>query len=84
MLSDPDYARLRWRARRGLLENDLVFDRLFKRRGAEFSADEYGQLIRLLELDDVVLWDLIAGRRDDWPDGTADMVAELRRTLSTH
>ncbi|MGU7785392.1 succinate dehydrogenase assembly factor 2, partial [Burkholderia sp. PU8-34] len=30
--SDPHRrARLRWRARRGLLENDLIFDRFFSR-----------------------------------------------------
>ncbi|MFN3629030.1 MAG: succinate dehydrogenase assembly factor 2 [Casimicrobiaceae bacterium] len=84
MLSDTDYARLRWRARRGLLENDLVFDRLFKRRGADWTASEHAQLLRLLELDDVLLWDLIAGRSDDWPEGTAEMVALLRETLRNH
>lgn len=84
MLSDTDYARLRWRARRGLLENDLVFDRLFKRRGADWSDVEHGQLRTLLELDDTLLWDLIAGRSDDWPEGTAEMVALLRETLRNH
>jgi len=36
--SDPlRRARLRWRARRGLLENDLIFERFFSRYEHDLS-----------------------------------------------
>ncbi len=84
MLSDAELSKLRWRCRRGFLENDLVLERLLKARGNEFTRDEFTQLKALLELDDNNLWDIIAGRNDDYPPDTEPMVATLRQTLSTH
>ncbi len=81
MLSESEFSRLRWRCRRGLLENDLVLSRLLERRGPAFSTDEHQQLLALLSLDDTLLWDLIAGRCDDAPPGSEPMLAELRSTL---
>jgi antitoxin CptB len=54
--------RLRWRARRGLLENDLVFERFFERHGAALSDDEVAGLDELLDLGDNELLDLILAR----------------------
>jgi antitoxin CptB len=84
MLSEVDLSRLRWRCRRGFLENDLVLERLLNARGNNFTDDEHTQLKTLLELDDNDLWDIIAGRKDDFPPDTEPMVAVLRNTLSTH
>jgi antitoxin CptB len=55
-------ARVRWRSRRGLLENDLVLSRFLDARGATLSEGEVARLDRLLDLSDNDLWDLIAGR----------------------
>jgi antitoxin CptB len=61
--SDPKQrARLRWRARRGLLENDLVLTRFLDRYEASLSDDEVGALTQLLELSDNELMDLILAR----------------------
>ena len=60
-------ARLRWRCRRGLLENDLILARFLDARGATMSDDEVAALDRLLDLADNDLWDLLAGRAE--PDG---------------
>jgi antitoxin CptB len=84
MLSEVDLSRLRWRCRRGFLENDLVLERLLNARGNNFTDDEHTQLKALLELDDNTLWDIIAGRTDDFPEATEAMVATLRKTLATH
>lgn len=84
MLSDVDLSRLRWRCRRGFLENDLVLERLLNARGNQFSDDEHTQLKSLLELDDNTLWDIIAGRSDDYPADTSEMVKTLRDTLTKH
>ena len=60
---DPtELARLRWRCRRGLLENDLILERFMEARGAEISNAEVAGLDRLLRLSDSELWDLLAGR----------------------
>jgi antitoxin CptB len=84
MLNEVELSRLRWRCRRGFLENDLVLERLLNARGNNFTDDEHTQLKALLELDDNDLWDIIAGRKDDYPPDTGPMVATLRKTLSTH
>jgi antitoxin CptB len=84
MLTDLQLSKLRWRCRRGFLENDLILTRLLDRRGANFSDDEHNQLLTLIALDDNDLWDIIAGRKNDFPDATTAMVATLRETLSAH
>ena len=71
-------ARLRWRSRRGLLENDLVLERFLAARGAALTEDEVTTLDRLLDLDDNVLWDLIAGRTDPDDPALVPIVQALR------
>jgi antitoxin CptB len=84
MLTDAELSKLRWRCRRGFLENDLVLERLLNARGQNFSSDEFTQLKTLLKLDDNDLWDIIAGRTDAFPLGTDAMVTTLRNTLTKH
>jgi antitoxin CptB len=70
--------RLRWRCRRGRLENDLILARFLDAGGAMMNVDEIAALDRLLDLADDELWDLIAGRAE--PDDAAlrAMLAALR------
>lgn len=56
-------SRLRWRARRGLLENDLILQRYFALVGDALSAEQADALGVLLALDDNVLLDLILQRQ---------------------
>jgi len=84
MLTDLQLSKLRWRCRRGFLENDLILTRLLERRGANFSEQEHEQLLSLIALDDNDLWEIIAGRSDAFPAGTDAMVAMLRETRTTH
>jgi antitoxin CptB len=69
--------RIRWRCRRGLLENDLVLTRLLDRHGASLTEDDIAKLDCLLDLPDNELWDLIAGRTEPEP-ALAEFVARLR------
>lgn len=63
--SDPTRrARLRWRARRGLLENDLIFERFFSRYEHDLSDADVGALTQLLELSDNELMDLLLSRSE--------------------
>jgi antitoxin CptB len=66
--SDPlRRARLRWRARRGLLENDLIFERFFSRYEHDLSDADVGVLTQLLELGDNDLMDLLLASKE--PEG---------------
>ena len=63
--SDPARrARLRWRARRGLLENDLVLQRFFARHETSLTDDDVAGLDALLDLPDNELLDLILRRTE--------------------
>ena len=84
MITDLQLSKLRWRCRRGFLENDLILTRLLERRGANFSTEEHEQLLSLIALDDNDLWEIIAGRTDAFPAGTDAMVLMLRQTRVTH
>jgi succinate dehydrogenase flavin-adding protein (antitoxin of CptAB toxin-antitoxin module) len=70
--------RLRWRCRRGMLENDLILARYLDARGEAISAAEVSALDRLLDLPDGELWDLIAGRTEPADTGLLPVVAQLR------
>jgi antitoxin CptB len=77
--ADPAHRRrLRWRARRGLLENDLLLTRFLDRHEAELTDGEVAGLDRLLDLTDNDLLDLILERRE--PGGDLED-PEARRVL---
>jgi antitoxin CptB len=56
--------RLRWRARRGLLENDLILTRFLDARMDELGDEDIQGLDELLDLTDNELLDLILGRTE--------------------
>jgi antitoxin CptB len=63
---------LRWKCRRGLLELDIVLERYLRRH------PEDAELMALLDLPDNDLWDIVAGRSDDYAPRFRDVVARLR------
>jgi antitoxin CptB len=77
-LDSTRLARLRWRARRGLLENDLVLERFLAARGDALTDDEVATLDRLLDMTDNDLWDLIAGRAEPEDPALRPLVQALR------
>jgi len=56
--------RLKWRCRRGLLENDLFIERFFSRHEASLTAAQAQALEALMELSDNDLLDLLLRRRE--------------------
>ncbi|KQP03227.1 hypothetical protein ASF45_17690 [Pseudorhodoferax sp. Leaf265] len=54
---------LRWRCRRGLLENDLFLERFFERHGPTVTAAQAQALSQLMELGDHDLLDLQLARK---------------------
>jgi antitoxin CptB len=71
-------ARLRWRCRRGLLENDLILARFLDARGETMTVEEVAALDRLLDLADNELWDLLAGRTEPEDAQVRPLLAALR------
>ncbi|PWF42487.1 FAD assembly factor SdhE [Massilia glaciei] len=70
--SDPaNRARLRWRSRRGLLENDLILTRFLDAHEADLTDDEVDALTRLLDLSDIALMGLMLARGE--PEGEVDL-----------
>ena len=61
-IDDRALSKLRWRCRRGLLENDLLIERLFNRRARVTQAEANG-LTLLMQLADNDLLDLFLGRQ---------------------
>ena len=54
--------RLKWRSRRGLLENDLFIERFFRRHEATLTPSQAAGLQSLLDLADNDLLDLLLAR----------------------
>ncbi|SDY68093.1 antitoxin CptB [Collimonas sp. OK242] len=70
--ADPaNRARLRWRARRGLLENDLILTRFLDANEVSMTDDDVDAFSRLMELSDIELMDLLLVRKE--PDGLLDL-----------
>jgi len=70
--------RIRWRCRRGMLENDLVLARFLDAKGSSLTEDEVTMLDRLLDLTDNDLWDLIAGRQEPQDQDVVPVLLQLR------
>jgi antitoxin CptB len=78
-LTTGELNKLRWRCRRGLLENDLFIERFFARHEATLTTDQAAGLQRLMDLADNDLLDLLLSRRD--PEGDLDR-ADVRQVLA--
>lgn len=57
-------ARLRWRARRGLLENDIILTRFLDAHEMDLTDAEVAALTQLLDQSDNDLLDLLLARNE--------------------
>ncbi|MDE2080916.1 MAG: succinate dehydrogenase assembly factor 2 [Burkholderiales bacterium] len=62
-LDERALSKLRWRCRRGLLENDLLIERFFRRHGETITNRQAAGLNALMDLPDNDLLDLLLRRR---------------------
>ncbi|AZR85532.1 Flavinator of succinate dehydrogenase [Bordetella pertussis] len=69
-LTELQRARLRWRARRGLLENDLIITRYLDACEDQLTDEDVTALTQLFELGDNDLLDLLLAREE--PEGALD------------
>ena len=80
LLDERSLSKLRWRCRRGLLENDLLIEKFFLRYQSSLTVGQAEGLNNLMELSDNDLLDLLLRRKE--PDQLADAAA--RNFASTH
>jgi len=79
LIDERALSKLRWRCRRGLLENDLFIERFFARHDSELTPALARGLLQLMDLSDNDLLDLFLRRKE--PDGDLldeDVVRVLR------
>jgi len=83
LIDDRTLSRLRWRCRRGLLENDLFVERFFARHAQSLTEDHARGLAALMDLPDNDLLDLLLARKE--PEGAlaCDEVVQVLRMMRT-
>jgi antitoxin CptB len=79
MLGQAELNKLKWRCRRGLLENDLFIERFFSKHESALTVSQAQGLARLMELADPDLLDLLLARRE--PEGALDH-SDVREILT--
>jgi antitoxin CptB len=70
LLDERGLSKLRWRCRRGLLENDLFIERFFDRFASRLTVRQAQALGELMDLADNDLLDLLLKRKE--PEGALD------------
>lgn len=80
-MDERRFERIRWAARRGLLENDLLLMRFLDAELTSLSDDELMVLDDLLQLGDNDLLDLLMGRAAS---GNPQQAAMVERIVSAH
>ena len=70
LLDERQLSKLKWRCRRGLLENDLFVERFFARHASGLTVHQASGLEILMDLSDNDLLDLLLGRKS--PEGDLD------------
>jgi antitoxin CptB len=81
-LDERSLSKLRWRCRRGLLENDIFIDRFFRRYEETLTTRQAEGLLALMDLPDNDLLDLLLARKEpatelDLPE-VREVLAQLR------
>ena len=79
LVDERTLSKLRWRCRRGLLENDLFVERFFARHAASLTTRQARGLQVLMDLSDNDLLDVLLARVQ--PEGElldVDVLAVLR------
>ena len=63
-LDERAFSKLRWRSRRGLLENDLLIEKFFKQFGPSLTHGQAKGMTDLMALSDNDLLDLLLRRKE--------------------
>jgi antitoxin CptB len=82
-ISERALSKLKWRCRRGLLENDLFIARFFERHEATLTCGQAQALETLMDLSDNDLLDLLLRRKEPEPAWAGAGVIELLQLMRT-
>ena len=82
LIGERELSRLKWRCRRGLLENDLFIARFFNRFESSLTVGQSQGLSALMELSDNDLLDLHLARKSLSIIDTGLDRADVREVLS--
>ena len=77
-MTPAEINKLRWRCRRGLLENDVVLERFLRAHAATLEGERLAAFEALLDYSDGELWDLVSGRAECRDPALGDVVQMLR------
>jgi antitoxin CptB len=77
LLDERALSKLKWRCRRGLLENDLFIERFFARHETGLTVSQAEALGVLMDLSDNDLLDLLLARTSPEGDLARDDVTNL-------
>ena len=77
LLDERALSKLKWRCRRGLLENDLFIERFFKRHEAGLTTSQAQGLNQLMDLADNDLLDLLLRRKEPQDDINTSEVRQV-------
>ncbi|MEJ8849028.1 succinate dehydrogenase assembly factor 2 [Variovorax rhizosphaerae] len=80
-LGAPALSKLKWRCRRGLLENDLFIARFFERHESRLTVGQAQAMEALMDLSDHDLLDLLLKRKEPEPALAEPGVVDLLRLL---
>jgi antitoxin CptB len=83
LISHGELSKLKWRCRRGLLENDLFIERFFERYEESLTLGQAQALARLMELGDNDLLDLLLRRREPQDGINTSEVRQVLEMLRT-
>ncbi len=83
LIDERALSKLRWRCRRGLLENDLFIERFFDRHASGLTVSQAQALGVLMELSDNDLLDLLLARKLPEGDLLRDDITEVLGMLRT-
>ena len=75
--------QIKWRCRRGLLENDLFIERFFRRHEESLTHGQADALMKLMGLADNDLLDLLLRRREPEGEWATEEVAEVLALMRT-
>ncbi|MDC8786901.1 FAD assembly factor SdhE [Roseateles koreensis] len=83
LIDERALSKLRWRCRRGLLENDLFIERFFDRHADTLTQQQAQSLLLLMDLSDNDLLDLLLRRKEPEGELAQDAVHEVLALLRT-
>ena len=77
LIDERAFSKLRWRCRRGLLENDLFIERFFGRYQQTLTESQAHGLLALMDLPDNDLLDLLLRRTEPGTEAAPEVIEVL-------